>query len=209
MVDQAAHDPGITVIALVRVNLRAKPRGVIAVSEHLPYPVLVDDVHVAPGAFRDIAAVERFRHEDEIPFRLARLVDDIFPCLRRDALRVIAAETTQRTAGFFYPVLTEVREILDHPFHVRALLADIPVVVAVGLRIVERIVGAPEQVGDIRPLAEINAFGGRRPDFVGVPRGKPIVEVILIIPVFITRQPCGDIARIPLRQDVLDLGGGI
>ena len=44
------------------------------------------------GAIGDWTAIERFRHENEIPLMTARDVHDVLPALRRQALAEIGAQ---------------------------------------------------------------------------------------------------------------------
>ena len=94
--------------------------------------VLVEDVEVAGRAVADTVAlaagglavaVERFRHEQEVPLHAARLVDAVLPELGRQALREITAQAVDAlvrlrsrgaggVAGLGEPVARVVGEVL-------------------------------------------------------------------------------------------------
>ena len=155
--------------------------------------VFVEDVELAVGAVADLAAVERFGHEQEVPLERARAVDEVLPELVGEALRVVAAEAVDAVvvgedavgvadarmvhavvAGFLEPVFGigghVFPEQLGGGHHVVIIVHVLFAVDAAGF-LGQRVIGgdavvvadhggvvAVEQLGDVIPLAEIEAF---------------------------------------------------
>ena len=147
------------------------------------HDVFVEDVEVPVRAVGHRAAVERFRHEDEVPLPGARLVDDVFPELRGQALAEVRSESvdafvclrgqvgTGRDARLLEPVERVFGEVfpdvLRDRVEVRAVEIEevaLAVVVAVILRVKahERRVVAEEDVAHIAPFSEVPAIGSDR-----------------------------------------------
>jgi hypothetical protein len=68
--------------------------------------------------------IQSFGKKDEVPFLLASLIDDVLPCLRRQALREVGADTVKLVARPVKPIGEEVGKVIPDVYNLEIIAAS-------------------------------------------------------------------------------------